>query len=160
MKKIKTYNVKQTTGNENWPGREVGVGSAPLAGAICRYLERKGHRVANRFHPSRLRFPLRPSSPELSGNPFRQTGHELWSLSHGTMQSVWYICMHGSSRASPPTSNSSLQTGQNWESFFKCASVIFTVGIALITNSGTGDGPGRSFCVSSSINSFNPGPKK
>lgn len=95
----------------------------------------------------------------LPGNWYRHTGHELWSLSHGVMQSEWYTCLHGISFASSPCSKSSLQTG-HWDPSDRWASVISTVGIELIAEVGAGGGPGLSFWVKLSIRLFRFGPTK
>lgn len=167
------WNESPKGGGRNWPpgGEEEETGAGSLwsvcCGVIWRYLAgRKGHREANRWPHLQHRRPL-PSessssapSSRVTGSSCRQMGQELWSLSHGTMQSMWNMWLHGNSLASPPTVNSSMQTGQCVESFFRWFSLIFTVGIFRITESGAGGGPGLSFCVSSLISSSNPGPKK
>lgn len=102
-----------------------------------------------------------PSGSGGGGTSCRQTGQELCSRSHGTMQSEWYACLHGSSRAASPSSNSSLQTGHSEPpSAGRWSGEMCTVGRDSMADSGAGGGPGRSSCVSASISAFRSGPAK
>ena len=44
------------------------------------------------------------------GSSFLHTGHVLWSLSHGLIQSGWNICPHGKKMPFTPISKSLMQT--------------------------------------------------
>nr|GMD73355.1 hypothetical protein Iba_chr12fCG17560 [Ipomoea batatas] len=99
-----------------------------------------------------------------AGSSWRQTGQEFRRVSHGRMQSGWYMCLHGISRASAPRTKASLQTAQ-CESEFMWLEAIWTVGIDSIAALDAGGFSGRpnpfiSICASWSSNRSNPDPIK